>query len=151
MNLREAKQTVKELNQSLTVLVDACEGLKEADFDALQKRKDSLEATIADTQKRLKEASAFTEDQIAQAKKDTDAKLADFKKQIGDAETKLQTVRMEINVLRETMREAIAQEKADLLTAKQLEVKRLDETIAGKQKTLESLNAAIDEARKRFA
>lgn len=151
MNIREAKQNLRDLGESLMVLVAATDGIKESDFEALQKRKDVLEANIADAQKRAKDASAFAEDKIAQAKADTDAKLADFKKQIGDAETALKNLRTELNVSREIMQVNIASEKAALLGERQAELKRLDETIAGKTKTLESLNVAIEEARKRFA
>lgn len=151
MNIAEAKQNLKDLQQSIAVLVTATEGLKEADFEAQLKRKESLDTVIADTQKRLKDVTAECDEKVSAAKADSDAKLADFKKQLKDAENAISAARTELNVSRETMREAIASERATLLQEKQAELKRLDETIAGKAKTLESLNSAIEEARRRFA
>ena len=150
-NIREAKQNLRDLNESLSVLITACEGIKEADFEAQLKRKESLDTVIADTQKRLKDVTAECDEKTQAAKADADAKLADFKKQISDAETALKNLRSEMTVSRETMRESIASERAALLKERQEQIARLDEAIAAKTKTLESMNAAIAEARRKFA
>lgn|SRR3990167_204956 len=151
MNLSEAKQNAKDLNETLAVLITASEGMKDADFAAMQKRKDAMEGAIADAHKRLVEASNDADEKVAKVKADADAQLADFKKQIKDAENVLAAVRVEGNVQRETMRESIASERASLLKASQEAVWRLDSQIVQKQKTLGELNAAIEAARARFA
>lgn len=151
MNLSEAKQNAKDLNETLTVLIAATEGIKDSDFAALQKRKDALEAAIADTQKRLGEASTVASDKIAKAQADADMKLKELDNQIKTAESALIAARNEAVITRETMRESIANERASLLQERQRVISGLDAQIATKTKTLADMNAAIDAGRARFA
>jgi hypothetical protein len=151
MNLNEAKQNAKELSETLATLVAATEGIKESDFAAQQARKDSLEAAIADTKKRMIAESNGAVEKIAKAKADTDAKLAELDNQIKAAETLLKHTQNDAKVARETMRESIASERAVLLKEKQEILSRLDVQIAAKVKSLADIDAAIEAGRARFA
>jgi hypothetical protein len=151
MTLNEAKQTVKDLVEAIHVLLEAAEGIKSTDFEALKKRKDALDQAVIESQKRAQDASAEADAKVAKAKAESADKLADLQKQLKDAEAQVGAVRTEAKVSRETLSQQIAQEKADLTTAKQLTVERLDKQIATKQKALDEINRAIEEGKRRFA
>ena len=151
MNLSEAKQTAKELSEALTVLVAATEGIKQSDFAALQARKDNLEAAIADTKKKLGDASVQAQEKITQAQAGADAKLVELDDQIKAAETLLRVTRNDANTVRENMRESIASERALLLKEKSEVAARLDAQIASKLKQLSDIEAAVEAGRARFS
>jgi len=151
MNLSEAKQTAKEFSEALTVLVAATEGIKQSDFAALQARKDNLEAAIADTKKKLSDASVQAQEKIVQAQAGTDAKLVELDDQIKAAETLLRVTRNDANTVRENMRESIASERAALLKEKSEVAARLDAQIASKLKQLSDIEAAVEAGRARFS
>jgi len=151
MNLSEAKQTAKEFSEALTVLIAATEGIKQSDFAALQARKDNLEAAIADTKKRLGDASVEAQAKITQAQADTDAKLAEFDNQIKTAESALKALRADADVSRGKMKESISSERAVLLKEKSEVVARLDAQIASKIKQLSDIESAIEAGRARFS
>jgi len=151
MNLSEAKQTAKEFSEALTVLVAATEGIKQSDFAALQARKDNLEAAIADTKKKLGDASVQAQEKITQAQAGADAKLVELDDQIKAAETLLRVTRNDANTVRENMRESIASERAALLKEKSEVAARLDAQIASKLKQLSDIEAAVEAGRARFS
>jgi len=151
MNLSEAKQTAKEFSEALTVLIAATEGIKQSDFAALQARKDNLEAAIADTKKRLGDASVEAQAKITQAQADTDAKLVEFDNQIKTAESALKALRADADVSRGKMKESISSERAVLLKEKSEVVARLDAQIASKIKQLSDIESAIEAGRARFS
>jgi hypothetical protein len=151
MNLSEAKQTAKELSEALTVLVAATEGIKESDFTALHARKENLEAAIADTKKKLGEASIQAQEKITQAQANTDAKLVELDNQIKTAESALKALRADADVSSGKMRESIASERAVLLKEKSEVAARLDAQIASKLKQLSDIEAAVEAGRARFS
>ena len=151
MHLSEAKDNLKTLRDSLTIIINATEGIKDSDFDQLQKLKENLDAAVADAQKRAIAASNTAEESIAKAKEKADGRIAEINKQAQDSENFLANLRASTDVQRETMRTSIQNERAQLLAAKQAEIKKLDEAIAARGKTLAEISAAIEEGRRKFA
>jgi len=151
MNLNEAKQNGRDLSETLTTLVAATEGVKESDFAAQQARKDSLEAAIADTKKRMIAESNGAVEKIAKAKADTEAKLAELDNQIKTAQTRLANLQIEVRTAGEVTRAKLGSEKAQLLSENTELKKQLDLQIAQKREQLEEINSAIEEGKRRFA
>lgn len=151
MYLTEAKALAKNLIDALTALCDASTGISDADFDALAKQKAAYENGIVKAKQQLDEVSRATNEAADKVRESAAKEKAALEQQIAALNQSLNTLKAEATAAREKMLSDLQTEKAGLLSAKAEQIRKLDETIAVRQKLLADINASIESERKRFA
>ena len=151
MNLSDARNSIKELADALSVLAQASAGIKESDFDALRGRKTALETTIADLKKKVAEESSKASLEIANAQAAAQEKKAALSAEVAKTELALRELQTQLKVSRETSQNELREYKAKEISLKSAELKALNDTVAQRQRALDQINAQIEEGRRRFA
>ena len=151
MNLSDARNSIKELADALSVLAQASAGIKESDFDALQSRKTALETTIADLKKKVAEESSKSSLEIANAQAAAQEQKAALSAEVAKTELALSELQTQLKVSRETLQNELREYKAKEISLKSAELKALNDTVAQRQRALDQINAQIEEGRRRFA
>lgn len=151
MNLNEAREVCKEIGPAISTLLAAAAGIKESDFDALQARKSSLEAAIADLRKKVIAESNAADLEIANAQAAAKEKKAEIAAEMAKAEANLAEVQRKATAARDALQAELREHKAAEITAKTTQLRSLNMEIEAKQSILDKIREQIEEGRRRFA
>lgn len=151
MNLAQAKTFAKDLTDALNSLLAASSSMKDADFDALQNKKTSLESALLELRKRVSEESSKADLEIANIQASAKEKKAALAVQVGELEMQVANIQTQVRVLRETAERELKEYKSKEIAAKGAELKTLSEAVILQQKVLDDINAQVEAGRRRFA
>lgn len=151
MNLTEARTSLKELAEAILLLNSASIGIKDSDFQALQKQKDSLETSLAELHKKVKTESDAANLEIANAQAAAKEKKAALTAEIARLEARTTEIEAQAIKSREAIRNELREYRAKEIAAKNLELKQVTEAAVSARRILDDINAQVEAGRKRFA
>lgn len=151
MQVREAIDNAKSLNETLAVLIAAAQGVDAKQLEGMLKQADALKKQLGDLKDNMRADSAvhqkLMDENAAAFKADRDQK----QKAIQELDSVLDARRKEVKAIEENHRQKLADETAAQTQTRRVQLDRLDNAIKVKTKQLEELTKAAEAYKQQVA